>query len=43
MNLIISLFFLFLLSGCATLDDFVEDVKEELKQDIKDKVNEVLE
>ena len=34
---------LFIISSCATVEDFVDDAKKEVKQKIKDKVNEVLE
>ena len=29
--------------GCSTVEDFVDDAKEEIKQKIRDKVDEVLE
>ena len=43
MKLLIIPILLIFLSGCATVEDFVDDAKEEVKQKIKDKVNEVLE
>ena len=34
---------LVLLGGCSTVEDFFDDAKEEVKQRIRDKVDEVLE
>ena len=42
LTLILLLVFI-LVGGCATIEDFIDEAKEEIKQDIKDKVNEVLE
>ncbi len=41
--LIISLLVLVLLGGCSTVEDFVDEATEEVKQRIRDKVDEVLE
>ena len=43
MKVLIIPILLILLSGCSTIEDFIDEAKEEIKQDIKDKVNEVLE
>ena len=40
--IILSLVFV-LLGGCSTVEDFVDDAKEEIKKKIRDKVDEVLE
>ncbi|KKK71090.1 hypothetical protein LCGC14_2917460 [marine sediment metagenome] len=34
---------LLIISGCTTVEDFVDDAKEEIKKKIRDKVDEVLE
>jgi len=43
MKLLIIPILLIFLGSCATIEDFIDEAKEEIKQDIKDKVNEVLE
>ena len=41
--LIILSLVLFLLGACSTVEDFVDDAKEEIKKKIRDKVDEALE